>query len=71
VIPPKNEAEARVKASVNARELVDKLRKQADELGGDPRFGEGAGLARSAGAAAEEVLRLLSGSVQSSEKPHE
>jgi hypothetical protein len=57
--------------------LVDKLQKQSDELEGDPRFGEGAGLAKSAKAAAEEVLRLLSSSKLSAETrdnteiPHE
>jgi len=71
VIPPKDETEARAKASANAREVVDKVQTQAEELEADARFGEGAGLARSAEAAAEEVLRLLTRSTQSPEKSNE
>ena len=71
MIPPKDQTEARAKASANARDLVDKLDQQSAELQADPRFVEGGSLARSAKAAAEEVLRLLSPQVQPPEKPHE
>lgn len=69
MIPPKDESEARAKALANARDLVDKLREQSDELAADPRFGQGADLARSAKAAAEELLRQLS--IPTPEIPHE
>ncbi len=71
MIPPKDEAEARAKAAGNALDLVDKLRTQAEELGQDSRYGGGADLARSANAAAEEVLRLLSGPHDLKETSHE
>jgi hypothetical protein len=59
VIPPRDETEARAKAFTNACDLVDKLKRQSAELEADPRYADGAGLARSALAAALELRRLL------------
>ncbi|HEY8749895.1 MAG TPA: hypothetical protein VIM11_18065 [Tepidisphaeraceae bacterium] len=56
---PNDEPELRARASSNAQELVDKLQRQVAELQDDPRFAQGADLARAAGDAAREVLRLL------------
>jgi hypothetical protein len=54
-----DEPELRARASMNARDLVDKLQQQAVELQGDPRFADGAALARAAVEAAQRVQRLL------------
>jgi hypothetical protein len=69
VIPSDDECEVRAKATINARELVDKLHQQAAELEADPRFAQGASLARSAESAAMHVLRLLS-ETSSDPSPH-
>ena len=68
VIQPEDESDPRAKASIHARELVDKLHQQSDELESDGRFAEGALLARAAEDAGRRVLRLLGKPTSDSEQ---